>query len=616
MERKLTAILAADIAGYSRLMGADEEGTLDALRAHRDVVDGLVAAHRGRVFNSAGDSIVAEFPSAVEAINCAAEIQQEMGARNEPVAQDRRLEFRIGINIGDVMAEGGNLFGDGVNVAARVQELAEPGGICVARNVYDQVKQKVGVAFEPLGNHQVKNIAEPVAIYRVLTDGAAATSALVRWLHAVQRHRLAAGVLAVVLVVAGGGAAAWYLHPRAQAPARMPSVAVLPFDNLSGNPDLGYFSDGVSEDIITMLSRSPDLVVVARNSSFVYKGKAVDVRQVGKELGVEYVLEGSVRKEAGKVRIVAQLIDADTGQHVWADRYDKAGSDPWALQDDVTAKIVSSIAGERGQVRRAEYKQAWGKDTADLAEYDYYLRGHEFLMRFTREDHLKAGEIWREGLEKFPDSSLLRVKLGSFYITRAWNFWSDDAAADYRQGGELVRQGLAAPNVPPKAQQIGHWVLAFVCAWERDFERAEAEAQAAIQMAPYDANMLADLAAVPIMAGNPDRALDWVAQAADRDPGNVRLVYFSAWAHVVRGDYEKVISALNGRALSPDWPLLLAIAYVRLDRMDDARAAVKKALELDPQFTQATWQGGYFYSDPLILEGQLADLGKAGLPEK
>jgi adenylate cyclase len=617
MERKLTAILAADVAGYSRLMGVDEEGTLNALRAHREVVEGLVVAHRGRVFSSAGDSIVAEFPSAVEAINCAVEIQQEMDERNEAVPKGKRLAFRIGLNIGDVMAEGSNLFGDGVNVAARVQELAEPGGVCAARNVYNQVKHKVGVAFESLGKHRVKNIAEPVTVYRVLIDGRAATPRLLRSLHAIQRHRIAAAVLAVFLVVAGGGAAAWYLYPRAPAPTRVPSLAVLPFDNLSGNAGLGYFSDGVTEDIITMLSRSPELLVIARNSSFVYKGKAVDVRQIGKELGVAFVLEGSVRKEADKVRIVAQLIDAHTGQHVWAERYDNAGNDPWILQDEVAAKIVVSLGGDRGQVRRAEYKQAWGKDTADLEEYDYYLRGHEILMRFTKEDTLRAGEIWREGLAKFPDSSLLRVKLGSFHVFRAWNFWSDDAAADYRQGGELIQQGLSAPGVSPKAQQIGHWMLAIVRSSEGDFERAKAEAQAAIELAPYDALMLNDLASIPIMAGSPELALDWIAKAAARDPGNREWINYSfGWAYIVQGEYEKAIAALKEGPRFSAVPLLLAIAYVRLDRIDDAKAAVKKALELEPRFTQAKWREAYFYSDPSIVEREVADLGKAGLPEK
>jgi TolB-like protein/class 3 adenylate cyclase len=406
MERKLTAILAADVAGYSRLMGADEEGTLNALRAHREVVDGLIVAHRGRVFGSAGDSIVAEFPSAVEALNCAVEIQQEMDERNEAVAEDKRLQFRIGLNIGDVMAEGGNLFGDGVNVAARLQEMAEPGGICVTRSVHDQVKHKVAVAFESLGHHHVKNIADPVSAFRVLADGAAATPRLVRWLRAIRRHRVAAAALAALLVIAGGAATRLHFYPATPPANGTPAIAVLPFDNLSGNPELGYFSDGVSEDLIAMLSRFPDLAVVARNSSFVYKGKAVDIRQLGKELGVTYVLEGSVRKDSDKVRIVAQLIDARTGQHVWAERYENSGTDPWALQDELTGRVIGSLAGENGQIKQAEYGLAWGKDTTNLEEYDYYLRGHDVFMRDTKEGNERAGAIWQEGLTRFPNSTL------------------------------------------------------------------------------------------------------------------------------------------------------------------------------------------------------------------
>jgi tetratricopeptide (TPR) repeat protein len=238
-------------------------------------------------------------------------------------------------------------------------------------------------------------------------------------------------------------------------------------------------------------------------------------------------------------------------------------------------------------------------------------------MRDGKENLLRAGEIWREGLGRFPDSSLLRVKLGSFHVVRAWSLWSDDAAADYRRGAELIQQGLAAPDVSPKARQIGHWMLAVVRSFEGDFKRAEAEAQAAIALAPYDANMLAGLASIPTMSGDPDRALDWLAKAAARDPGNrERLNYGSGWAYLVQGDYEKAIAALKEGPNWVDMPILMAIAYVRLDRLDDARVAVKKALEIDPAFTQAKWREGYFYSDPSILERQLADLGKAGLPEK
>jgi TolB-like protein/class 3 adenylate cyclase/Tfp pilus assembly protein PilF len=618
MERKLAAILAADVAGYSRLMGEDEEGTLSALRAHREVVDGLIAAHRGHVFSSAGDSVVAEFPSAVEAVNCAVEIQQEVAERNEAVAKERRLEFRIGLNIGDVMAEGGNLFGDGVNVAARLQELAEPGGVCVARNVYDQVRHKVGVAFESIGEHHVKNIAEPVTVYRVLIDGRAATPRLLRSLHTIQRHRIAAAALAILLVIVSGGVAAWYLYPRAATPTRVPSLAVLPFDNLSANPDLGYFSDGVSEDIITMLSRSPDLAVVARNSSFVYKGKATDIRQVGKELGVEYVLEGSVRKGADQVRIVAQLVDARTGQHVWAERYDETGTDPWALQDEVVGRIVTSLIGETGEIRRAEYKQAWGKDTGNLEEYDWYLRGHEVLMAAeTKEDYKRSQQIWENGLQRFPNSSLLRIKLGFAHYVAAFNWKSDDPAGDFKRASELAREGLAGDNLSPQTQRLGHWLMAYVKSQERDFERAWAEAEAAVALAPYDAFMLGNLANVATMAGRPDKAIEWLTIEMQRSP-DFNHYYRLGWAHYVAGRYQEAIEAFQKtpRPWIADDYLILAATYVRLGRMDDARAAVKKALELDPQFTQAKWREGYFYSDPSILERQVADVAAAGLPEK
>jgi adenylate cyclase len=368
-----------------------------------------------------------------------------------------------------------------------------------------------------------------------------------------------------------------------------------------------------------MLSRYPDLAVVARNSSFVYKGKAVDVRQVGKELGVAFVLEGSVRKEADKVRIVAQLIDARTGQHVWAQRYDNAGSDPWALQDKVIGKIVTSLAGERGQVKRAEYKQAWGKDTADLEEYDYYLRGHELLMRFTKEGNTRAGEIWREGLAKFPNSSLLRVKLGWFHDQRAFEYWSVDAAADFRRAGELAREALAMENVSPQTQRLGHWLLAYVSLYgDRDFERALSEAEAAKALAPYDAHLLGDLSQVLTATGKPDEALGWLEESRRRDPGLTGLEWNWAWAYCVKGDYEKAIEAAS-RIEPPSLAeryILPAASYVRLGRMEEARAAVAKLLELDPGFSQVKVRVGYVYSDPSVLDRQLADLGKAGLPEK
>jgi len=316
-----------------------------------------------------GDGLLAEFGSSVDAVECAVVLQREMAERNNGLAADQRIDVRMGLHLGDVIVEDEDRHGDAVNIAARLQQLAEPGGLCVSRQVAEDVKQKVALRFEPRGEERLKNIAEPVAVYRVLV-GAPMRSRLFIQRAAARGQRLTIAALVAVLLIVAGGAAAWYFL-REHAPGGFPSIAVLPFDNLSGDPELDYLSDGVSEDIITLLSRFPDLAVVSRNSSFVYKGKSVDVRQVGQELGVDYVLEGSVQRQGAKVRITAQLIDARTNLHVWAEGYENEGSDPWALHDEVTEKVVASLTSERGQIRQAEYEQAWGKDTSDLEEYDY-----------------------------------------------------------------------------------------------------------------------------------------------------------------------------------------------------------------------------------------------------
>jgi adenylate cyclase len=397
----------------------------------------------------------------------------------------------------------------------------------------------------------------------------------------------------------------------------MPSIAVLPFDNMGGDPALTYFGDGVAEDIISMLARAPDLSVIARNSSFTYKGKATDVRQIGKELGVGYVLEGSVRKDADKMRIVAQLINAKTGEHVWAERFDKTGVDPWVLQDDVTGKIIAALSGETGQLKKAQYREAWGKDTANLDEYDYYLRGHDIFMRAaTKAENDRAGEIWKEGLAKYPNSDLLKIKLGWYHYWAAYAFWSNDAAADYREAGEYTREVLSHDNQSPLVRKLSHWLMAFVLAQERDFKGAKREADAAISMAPYDAQMIGLLAAVQVMAGYPDKALEWIDNAASRDPALVDVLnYRRGWVYTVQGRPQDAIAAFNN---GPDWVdthLFLAINHVRLDRPNEAKAEVTKALAIDPSFTQTKWREGYFYSDTSISEREVIDLAKAGLPE-
>ena len=355
MERKLAAILAADVVGYSRLMEQDEARTFERLKAHRiELVEPEIAAHHGCVFKLMGDGLLAEFGSVVDAVECAVSVQRGMAERNAGEPEDHRIDIRIGINLGEVIVEGTDRHGEGVNIAARLQQLADPGGICVSGKVANEVEKKLAFGFEPMGEQKVKNISDPIPVYRVKLDGVRAPaerkpakSALSDW---------ARPIAAAMVLLAGVAAAGWSGFVRSPtshvAGARVPSIAVLPFDDLSADKSLGYLGDGVSEDIISMLSRFPDLSVVARNSSFVYKGKPVDMRQIGRDLNVGYALEGSVRKDADQIRIIAQLIDTQTGNHVWAERYDKSGKDPLALQDEVTGRIVGAMTGETGQIKR------------------------------------------------------------------------------------------------------------------------------------------------------------------------------------------------------------------------------------------------------------------------
>jgi adenylate cyclase len=406
--------------------------------------------------------------------------------------------------------------------------------------------------------------------------------------------------------------------PTHEVSSTVPSVAVFPFDDLSADQNLGYLGDGVAEDIITALSRFPDLVVVARSSSFTYKDKALDVRQVGKELGVGYVVEGSVRKDGDKLRIVAQLIDAKTGEHVWAERFDRSGMDPWALQDEITGMIVSAMTGEKGALKQAHYRQAWAKDATTLEEYDYYLRGHEEYMKYAQGDKEgieRSGEIWREGLAKFPSSPLLKVKLGWHHMIRVMIFVSDDPPADVRKAGELARQVLANEHLSPQVARLANWLMSFVLVQEKDLDGALAAANKTVALAPYDTFMLSRLMIVLVQAGRPDQALQWADQAAARDPAlGWAYNYGRGWAHLALGRYGEAVDALTQTQFN-DAHLLLAIAYVRLDRLADARAEVGKMMKINPAITLQAWRLRYCFRDPAILDRFTLDLVQSGLPE-
>jgi adenylate cyclase len=622
MERKLAAVLAADVVGYSRLMEQDEARTFERLKDHRiELVGPEISAHHGCVFKLMGDGLLAEFGSVVDAVECAVDIQRGMAERNAGEPEDHRIDIRIGINLGELIVEGADRHGEGVNIAARLQQLADPGGICVSGKVANEVEKKLAFGFEPMGEQKVKNISEPIPVYRVKLDGAPAPRR-----HTRQKSRLpswAKPIAAAMILLGGLAAAGWYGLMRSTSHlvgAHTPSIAVLPFDDLSPDKTLGYLGDGMSEDIITMLSRFPDLSVIARNSSFTYKGKPVDIRQVGRDLNVDYALEGSVRKDADQIRITAQLINTGTGKHVWAERYDKAGKDPLALQDEVTAKIVDAMTGEKGQVKQGQYRETWGKDTADLGEYDYYLRGHDIYMNAgTKEENDRAARIWEEGLAKYPDSSLIKVKLGFYHWTNGFNWWADDISTELRKANAIGREVLAKDNLTPQVKRLAHWLLALALPFEREFNRAQDEANAAVAMAPYDAFAIGKLAIVPIMGGKPQNGLEQADFALAHDPNALKdLQYTRGWALRLLGKYEDSLAAFKqSKTDSGDAPLNMAIDLVRLGRMDEAKAQVKLMLEKnDPKFTQAEWRQGYFYSDPSIVDGEVADLAKAGLPEK
>ena len=410
VQRRLTTILAADVEGYSRLMFADEEATLKTLKTYREVMDNLIARQNGRLVGTAGDSVLVEFGSTVEAVRCAMSIQEDLAVRNEELAEDRRMRFRIGINVGDVMVDGDDLFGDGVNVAARLEGLAEPGGICISGSAFDQVKNKLSIGFEDIGPQQVKNIAEPVPAFRVL-PGPVAVAAGGTPIVA-KRWRNPAIAAAVVVVLGAGGVAWWQPWAPDVEPASIdrmafklpekPSIAVLPFVNLSGDKEQEYFADGMTDDLITDLSKISGLFVIARNSVFTYKGKPVKVRQVAEELGVRYVLEGSVRRIGDQVRINAQLIDATTGGHLWAERYDGSLNDVFGLQDKVLRKVVAALAAKLTPVAQVERAQ---QETDSAEAYDAFLRGWSHYRRGAPDDYAKAIPYFEKAIELDPDYS-------------------------------------------------------------------------------------------------------------------------------------------------------------------------------------------------------------------
>ncbi|HKA56736.1 MAG TPA: adenylate/guanylate cyclase domain-containing protein [Candidatus Binatia bacterium] len=494
VERKLAAILAADVQGYSRLMGEDEVGTLRLLTAYRAVTDDLIQHHRGRIVGTAGDSLLAEFASAVDAMQCALDIQQALKTKNADLPSERRMEFRIGINVGDVIVEGPQIYGDGVNIAARLEALAEGGGICLSGTVYDQVENKLALGYEYLGEQTVKNIAKPVRVYRIHRGAEAPASGR------------------------GGGEVNLPLQSPALPLPDKPSIIALPFVNMSADPEQEYFSDGITEDITTDLSRISNLFVISRNSAFSYKGKAIKVRDISREMGVRYVLEGGVRKAGERVRISAQLVDATTDHHLWAERYDRPFTDIFALQDEIVQKIVTTL---KLQLTLEEKGWVVRKHTDNLKAYDAFLRGMEYLRRYTKEANTQARQMFERAVALDPQYAEAYAWLGGTYWL-AWVLrWSADPQT-LERGLALGQKALALDDSLPAS----HVLLSGIYAQQQQYDQAITEGERAIALDPNNADCYEMQAEVQNEAGRPEEALRAVAQAMRLNPRHPPTYFF------------------------------------------------------------------------------------------
>jgi TolB-like protein/class 3 adenylate cyclase/Tfp pilus assembly protein PilF len=580
VERKLAAIMAADVVGYSRLMGEDEAGTHARLRAHRkDFFEPLVTEHRGRVVKLTGDGALVEFASAVEAVECAVALQNGMAEREANEPENRRLQFRIGINIGDIMLEEGDIYGDGVNIASRLEGLAEPGGICIARNVHDQIKAKLALPFEPMGPHRVKNIAEPVETFRVALNGgtttvaprcAAAGSRVTRW--------PMPALAALVAVVCAG--AIWYLWPGEPPPSGRPAIAVLPFDNLGGDDATGRLADGITEDIITDLARFPDLDVIARNSTGVYKGRSVDIRQVGKDLNVDYVLEGSIQRQNDSVRVTGQLIDASTGAHVWSERWDRPAADVFAVQTEVAEKVAATLGGDltMGQITRAELDRAKRLRPNDLTAYDYFQLGKESKATVSNID---------QGIEYLTKAVSLDPQLARAYSVRAWlhNFsimFGADATTALKQMVADAEKAVALD--PQDCESLA--TLAYARIYQSRWAEAEKQFRSSVEMCPANshtlilaASGLASIGKAAEGAGLADRALRLDPRMTPANLTGVHDAYYMAERY--EDTIDVVLRMPEEQRSRSSW-VFLAVSYARLGRTGEAADARAKLLKAFP----------------------------------
>jgi len=622
-KRKLTAILSADVKGYSRLMGEDEEATVRTITAHRKVITSVIEKYRGRVVDSPGDNILAEFVSVVDAVQSAVEIQEVIRAKNAELPDERRMEFRIGINLGDVIQEGERIYGDGVNIAARVEGLAEAGGICISGSAYEQIENKLALGYDYIGEHTVKNIVKPIRVYKVPTGPETLQKVIDEKRPAPGWQRAALAVV-IALVVVAGGIAIWKSYRPSAPPMEAasvekmvfplpdkPSIAVLPFSNLSEDPKQDYFSDGLTEEIISALGSVPKLFVIARNSTFTYKGKPVKVQQVAEELGVRYVLEGSVKKAGDKVRITAQLIDALNGHHLWAKRYDRNLSDIFAVQDEITKEIISAM-----QVKLTEGEQirAAARGTNNLEAYLKYLQAAELIGRINPESNALGKQLAEEAIALDPEYAWAYHILGRSHMIDVWVGTSESPKESIGKAIELVQKAIALDDTDVRA----HSLLAFLYSMTRQHDKAIAQAEKALALNPNAAWAQFIVGKALFFAGRAEESIPQYKKAIRLNPIPPSSYPWSlGLSYAYTGQYEEAIAWCEKAVRQEPDDLLarmmMTVVYSLSGRDEQARAQAAEVLRIQPRFTIKNFEKKLTYKRKEDSEKFLGALRKAGL---
>jgi adenylate cyclase len=626
--RKLTAILSADVAGYSRLMQDDEAATVKTLEAYKTAILDLVKQHRGRVVDSPGDNLLADFSSVVDAVQCAVATQKELQARNTELPENRKMQFRIGVNLGDVIEEESRIYGDGVNIAARLESLADPGGICVSKTAFDQIETKLPFGYEYLGEQSVKNIAKAVGAYRVVLESRITDGQGARPKAQGSRRRMAViGLAAVLVLVAGVALWQFFLQPAAPPSAppvekadpkqmvlplpELPSIAVLPFTNLSEDPKQQLLCDGITDNIINALSKVPRLFVIARNSTFAYKGKAVKVKQVSEELGVRYVLEGSVQRSGDRVRISVQLVDALTGNQLLSERFDGETTDVFALQDDITIKVLGAINVKfTGAAWTKYYKGTHGLDC-----FLKFLEALGTVQGMTLADTHKAQQIAEEGLAMCPEIPSFYNLLASVNLTYYWFDLSKSPQGYIEKAAELLQKSLALDENDAGV----HSSLSQLYLTKRDYDKAIAEAERSLTFDPGSAGALYRYTRALTFSGRPEEAIPLQEKAIRLNPLGPSQVYGDlGLALRLTGRLEEAVFYKKAIERAPNdfwFHANLAVTYIMMGRDEEARASAAEVLRINPKFTLELYAKRSLVKDRSVIDKAIDALRKAGLPD-